>query len=209
MSIDDDFFGLGGHSLLATRLVSRARRVLGVQLGVRDIFRCPTVAGLAGLLAAGTGAAARPVLAAARRPARLPLSAVQRGLWFLDQLEGPSATYNVPLAVRMAGVLDAGALEQALADVAARHEALRTSYPVHDGEPWQHIAAPGEVTVPFTVTDVTGDALPGRLAAEAGYLFDLAAGPRSGPRCCGYRRATTCWSWWSTTSPWTAGRSRR
>ena len=141
------------------------------------MFRCPTVARFAALLASGADVRIGGLpLVAGDRPERLPLSGVQRGVWFVDQLEGPSATYNVPLVIRLCGVLDAGALRQALTDVVVRHEALRTSYPVHDGEPWQHIADPDEVTVPFTVAAVTEDELPVRLAAEAGYLLDLASG---------------------------------
>ena len=55
--------------------------------------------------------AARPALRPAARPAEIPLSFGQRRLWFVNRLEGPSATYTIPLAVRFSGPLDRDALE--------------------------------------------------------------------------------------------------
>src|SRR5262245_28642152 len=55
-----------------------------------------------------------------------PLSYEQERLWFLDQLESGRATYNVPLALRLRGVLDARALEASIADLAGRHDLLRS-----------------------------------------------------------------------------------
>ncbi|WP_063775128.1 non-ribosomal peptide synthetase [Streptacidiphilus anmyonensis] len=139
LGIDDDFFQLGGHSLHATRLVSRIRSAFGVDLGVAAVFRNPTVAALAELLedAPTLGPAPRPALLPADRGGPVPLSAAQYRLWFLSRLEGGSATYNLPIAVRLRGDLDRAALEAALGDLLARHESLRTVFPEHEGRPHQ------------------------------------------------------------------------
>ena len=171
---EDDFFALGGHSLLAIRLLSRVREVLGAELAVRVLFQAPTAAGLAaGLAAAGP---ARPALTAQARPQRVPLSFAQQRLWFIGQLEGPSALYNVPFALRLSGELDAGALQAALADVAGRHEVLRTVFPADGGQPYQQILDPAGLQRELEPVPVGADELAAVVAGICGEAFDLAAG---------------------------------
>ena len=155
LSATADLFDLGLHSLLASRAAARLRSALGRAVGVRDIFEAPTVVALAERLAGQDDD--RPPLRPMPRPARIPLSPAQRGLWFLRQLEDSPATYNVPFALRLRGVLDLAALRMALGDVVARHESLRTVFPVVDGEPYQRVLDAVSVPIVSRETESTGD----------------------------------------------------
>ncbi|GAA0960528.1 amino acid adenylation domain-containing protein [Actinocorallia libanotica] len=173
---DDSFFDLGGDSLTATRLISKVRSVLGVELPIRALFESPTVAGLAARLDEAQGSA-RPALTRAQRPASVPLSYAQQRLWFLNRFEGPSATFNMPVPLRLRGELDAEAIRAALADLVARHEPLRTVFPDTSGTPRQ-LVLDAAVAVPrLEVVDTTEAALPAELAALAGRGFDLSVEP--------------------------------
>ncbi|MFF7791546.1 amino acid adenylation domain-containing protein [Streptomyces sp. NPDC007991] len=123
---DDDFFRLGGHSLLVARLVNRVRADLGAELSIREVFEHATVAGLAELLSGRPTQAPRPALVPRERPERVPLSAAQRRMWFLDRLDGQAQTYTIPVVLRMTGTLDRDALRDAFGDLVRRHEVLRT-----------------------------------------------------------------------------------
>ncbi|MGY0233761.1 amino acid adenylation domain-containing protein [Longispora urticae] len=144
VGVDDSFFDLGGHSLLATRLVSRARTALSAELSIRDLFEAPTVADLVRRI----GVSDRAPLVRQDRPERLPLSFAQQRLWLVQQLDGDSSAYNFPIAFTVRGALDLGALRAAFTDVAERHEALRTVFGEHEGQPYQRVLA---ADVPFEV----------------------------------------------------------
>jgi surfactin family lipopeptide synthetase A len=112
----------------------------------------------------------------------VPMSFTQEGLWFLDQLKPGRATYNMPVAISLRGLLEVEALERSLNAIVQRHEALRTTFGMREGQPVQMIAP--TLNVALSVVDLRGlaeaeeEAEVLRLATEeAQHPFDLTQGP--------------------------------
>ncbi|WP_344516053.1 amino acid adenylation domain-containing protein, partial [Dactylosporangium maewongense] len=148
------------------------RVVVGVEVSLRALFDAPTPARLAGRLA-GAGRA-RQALVPWERPERLPLSYAQQRLWFIGQLEGPSATYNLPTVLGLPATVDVAVLQAALLDVMGRHEVLRTVFPTAGGVPLQRIIAAGDLDWRLHTSVVSAVDLPGVVEAATRYAFDLA-----------------------------------
>ena len=182
VGVEDNFFELGGHSLLATQVVSQVRQVFGVELALREMFEWPTVGGLSVVLEQAQGVAGvsdQPALQRVREREHLPLSYAQQRLWFIEQLEGRSSTYNIPLSVRLLGELDAAALEHALTEVVRRHEVLRTRYVVGaDGSSEQVIEPYREQHLErVSLAGLSAERVAELAAEEGSRAFDLAVGP--------------------------------
>jgi len=181
IGVHDNFFELGGHSLMAIRVASRVRDVLQIDLPIRCFFENPTIADLAVHLAnreVRQPVPVTPVLHTVSRDADLPLSFAQQRLWFLAQWEPNSVAYNMPVAVRLKGRLDAAALERSLFEILRRHEVLRTTYHDRAGQPFQKIAPHADGTLPKI--DLTGKTVCDReqelsriLTEQASQPFDL------------------------------------
>ncbi|OZC55760.1 non-ribosomal peptide synthetase [Rhodococcus sp. 06-621-2] len=158
VGLDDNFFDLGGNSLIATQVVSRVGAALDASIPVRTLFDFSTVESFAAAVESLAGTGSRAPLVATERPARLPLSLAQQRMWVLSTIDPESSAYNIPLAVRLTGELDHDALAAAIADVVARHETLRTTYPSDADGPEQKILSPQEVVFDLRPTVVDGEA---------------------------------------------------
>jgi amino acid adenylation domain-containing protein len=87
------------------------------------------------------------------RTMEIPLSFAQESLWFLDQLNSDTASYNIPIKLRLLGEVDQDVLRRSLNEIVRRHEILRTCFRTLAGRPIQVIAAPPTLSVP--IVDLT------------------------------------------------------
>ncbi len=130
----------------------------------------------------GVGGSLLPIAARGAEGVEAPLSHAQRSLWFMSRLAPQSPFYNHPVAVRLAGPLDAEALEWACNEIVRRHAVLRTIFPAVDGRPIQRVLPASPVVIArVDLTDLPPTERGPRaavLAEAAGWQpFDLATGP--------------------------------
>ena len=180
----DHFFELGGHSLLAVRLVARVQQVLGVELPVTTLFARPQLGQLAEAVREAGASGKQEALEAIMPISRMepmPLSYAQQRLWFLAQMEGVSATYHIPAALRLRGKLDGQALKRSLDAIWARHEGMRSVFVAVEGGPRVELL-PVETGLPLIEHDLRGvvdaeERLQKLMMEEANAVFDLGQGP--------------------------------
>ncbi|WP_301292840.1 non-ribosomal peptide synthetase, partial [Paenibacillus tyrfis] len=146
VGVKDNFFEIGGHSLRAATLVARIQKELQISVPLRSVFEHPTVEELAAVMAGRekTGETSLPV---AEERDYYPLSSVQKRMYILNQLQKNDISYNLPSVLRVEGLLDVKRIEEAFRALIARHESLRTSFEMVDGEPVQRVHAKADFSI--------------------------------------------------------------
>ncbi|SHL87069.1 non-ribosomal peptide synthetase [Mucilaginibacter sp. OK098] len=175
--IFDNFFEAGGHSLNATQITSRIRSIFKVDLGVKDIMENQTIEHLVVLIAKlklkGSGEGMQPVIHVTREEGA-QLSFAQQRLWFLDRLEGASATYNIPEAIKIEGKLDINILQNVFTEIISRHDILRTNFHDVDGKAYQLVKELQPFNISIVASETNGpEVLEKLIADEAIKPFDL------------------------------------
>ncbi|MEC0278683.1 non-ribosomal peptide synthetase/type I polyketide synthase [Bacillus halotolerans] len=171
--IKHNFFDLGGNSIRAAALAARIHKELDVNLSLKDIFKFPTIEQLADKALHMEKNRYAPIPAAKEMP-YYPVSSAQRRMYLLSHAEGSELTYNMTGAMSVEGTVDPARLNAAFQKLIERHEALRTSFELYEGEPAQRI----HQTVEFTIEQIQAS----EEEAEARVLdfiqsFDLAKPP--------------------------------
>ncbi|MEH1949611.1 MAG: SDR family NAD(P)-dependent oxidoreductase [Nostoc sp.] len=194
VGINDNFFELGGHSLLSTQIISRIRQAFSIEVPLSLLFEEPTIASLGkeietALYTASSGASRGsaisnilPPFVPATREGHIPLSLAQEYMWYEEQLNPGSCAGNSGVALRFTVKLSSEVLERSINEIIRRHEILRTTFPVVEGQPVQVVAL--ELTLPLKIINLQ-DLPPGEREAKAlniselqiSHHFDLANGP--------------------------------
>jgi amino acid adenylation domain-containing protein/FkbH-like protein len=168
IGINENFFVLGGNSLKAVLLVSRVHKALAVKIPLAEIFKRPTIKELAAFICAS-----KPNIYEDIRPVEkkdyYPLSSAQKRLFFLARFEDVGTAFNMPIGLRIKGVLDIHRYERIFKALIRRHETLRTSFHLLDDQPVQRVHDAVEFKIKsFSATE------------EAIRPFDLARAPLFG-----------------------------
>ncbi|UII31869.1 amino acid adenylation domain-containing protein [Fulvivirga ulvae] len=141
ISVDDDFFDLGGDSLKALTLIGRINKALHVKVSIKDFLNHSDISGLSTLIEQRLEADKSEYIPIpkAQNKELFALSAVQRRLYFVYQLDKNSLAYNSPKLVKLEGKLDKDRLLNASRQLFERHSSLRTTFVLHDKEPYQKV----------------------------------------------------------------------
>ena len=175
IGMNADFFRLGGHSLKGTILTARIHQVLQVRVPLVELFKTPTIRGLARYIG-GSAVTKYTAIPAAEEKEYYPLSSPQKRLYILQQLEPQHIVYNMPGVVELQGTLDRECLDRSFRQLAARHEGLRTSFQLRGDIPVQRIQK--NVDFKLEYRELAGSSRhTGEVIAKFGRPFDLSSPP--------------------------------
>ncbi|MEH1973960.1 MAG: amino acid adenylation domain-containing protein [Nostoc sp.] len=150
ISPEEPLSALGLDSLKVFELKNRIEADLEVEISVADFFAGMSTRSLVTKILAQITTDAIPSISLTQREKTTsvqPLSYAQQGLWFINQLNPDSPTYNIPIVISLKGCINLVALQDSLNEIINRHEVLRTSFAVVDGQPAQVINQPVPLTL--------------------------------------------------------------
>ena len=165
VGIEDNFFEMGGHSLRAIRVVNQIEEKIGIRLPIKTIFTDPTVKLIAKEIEGRKEEEYIPIPMAEEKEI-YPMSSAQKRLYLINQMIDAGTVYNMPGGLELQGELDLKRLKSVFEQLTKRHEALRTSFHMLDGETVQRISK--EVEIELEYEELNGET---RKSAERFYTF--------------------------------------
>lgn len=173
IGISDNFFELGGHSLKATIVISKIHKAFNVSIPLKEFFVHPEIARLETLILSKEK---NPYAAIPLTPVKehYPASSSQKRMFVLKELEGNGTSYNMPGAFRVSGPLEYKRLKRAFEGLIRKHESLRTSFKMVNGEVLQVIHNSFDFHIEFIETE---DRDPDAVIRKFIRSFDLSKAP--------------------------------
>ncbi|WP_159882426.1 non-ribosomal peptide synthetase [Paenibacillus puerhi] len=152
VGVQDHFIELGGHSIKATMLIARIHKQLQISLPIRAVFHYPTIEEMARLILQ-TERRELPDIERLPQAAAYPASSAQRRMYILQQLEGGQSGYHIPGIFEVEGEMDLFRFERAWHQLIERHESLRTSFEMIEGELLQRVHAQVDFRIDYETID--------------------------------------------------------
>ncbi|MBF0242512.1 MAG: amino acid adenylation domain-containing protein [Desulfamplus sp.] len=186
VGVNTPFFELGGNSLNAIRIISRIFAEFRIEVAIRDFFDNPSIRQLAKILERIIPTSSdtdKDHIEPIAQADNYLVSHAQRRLWIFEQLDPNFIAYNIPGAYLIKGDLNINSITEAFRAVIRRHESLRTTFKIIDGEPRQVIHKEVEFNLP--INDLTKkfdkaasiEQVKAELAKDAAKAFNLEKGP--------------------------------
>jgi tyrocidine synthetase III len=141
IGIYDDFFQMGGHSLKATRLVARVHKIFDVEIPLNQLFQTPTIDALCRYINNNSSEQTKPqaLIQVMEQREYYSLSSAQQRLYILHHMDESSSRYNISATLMVTGNLETNKLEKVFNQLIQRHESLRTSFEIINGDPYQRV----------------------------------------------------------------------
>ncbi|MGH0593689.1 amino acid adenylation domain-containing protein [Bacillus pretiosus] len=177
----DNFFDLGGDSIIAIQLMSKIKKIFGVEISPRMFFENPTIAHLAKKVDEFKGTLSNKKYVQVEKVSyegKVPLSFAQQRLWALCKVNPNNSFYNIPVVIHLNGQLDLVSFHKALNEIVNRHEILRTGFKSRMGEAKQVITP--KLVLPMPVINLDAkfksscwEEAMGLVEEEVRFPFDL------------------------------------
>ncbi len=171
---------LGLDSLKVFELKNRLEVDLEISVSVADFFEGMSTQSLVKKILAQMTTNGLPLVSLTQQEKNIntshyPLSFAQQGLWFIHQLNSNIPTYNIPIVIDFKGCIDLSILQKCLNEIVRRHEVLRTSFKLIDGQPVQVINP--DVALTLTIEDLRSLSESQRSSAAVNFATELVQQP--------------------------------
>jgi len=138
IGINDNFFELGGHSLKITSVLAEISQELEVEIPFNIMFKTPTISEIAEYIGTLSKEELHEIKKAPYKE-YYDLSKAQRRMYLLQQFDLSATHYNMPEVIIVEGKLNIKEVNKVFENLVNRHESLRTSFVMNEGEIYQKI----------------------------------------------------------------------